>query len=62
MLGNYAMISGSTPDGVWKLGGGMDFFVTRNWVLGMSVTWVSGFRDAAYSYTAVKTGITYVFR
>lgn len=47
--------------GVYKLGGGLDYFLTNNWVLGAGVTWVSGFNGASLEYVSLKAGVSYMF-
>ncbi len=58
--------AGSTTeetDGVFKIGGGVDFFVTRNWVAQVATSWVSHIsREPGIRYVAVKAGVTYNFR
>jgi opacity protein-like surface antigen len=50
-------------DGVWKIGGGIDFFATRNWVATVAATWVDTMSSGSdLSYIGVKAGITYTFR
>ena len=50
-------------EGVWKLGAGVDYFVTRNWVASVGATWLVAMPDRSdLAYVAVKAGITYNFR
>jgi opacity protein-like surface antigen len=50
-------------DGVYKLGGGIDFFITRHWVAEAAAVWTNGMsRSPGFTHIAVKAGISYVFR
>lgn len=52
----------SNLQGAYRVGGGLDYFVTRNWVAQAVVTFVGGAANKSINYTTVKAGVTYVFR
>ena len=50
-------------DGVYKIGGGIDFFLTRHWVAGAAAVWTNGMsKRPGFTHIAVKAGVSYVFR
>jgi opacity protein-like surface antigen len=50
-------------DGVYKLGGGLDFFLTRHWVVGTEASWTNGMsKSPGLTHISVEAGVTYVFR
>ncbi len=52
----------SNLQGAYRAGGGLDYFVTRNWVAQAVVTFVGGAARDNINYTTVKAGVSYVFR
>ena len=55
-------LSDNNFQGVYKLGGGLDYFLTRNWVLQADASWVSGMKGTTLDYVSAKAGVSYVFR
>ena len=50
-------------DGVYKIGGGIDFFLTRHWVAGTAAVWTNGMsKRPGLTHISIQAGVSYVFR